>query len=399
MRKKELKCLLFHNISLILQNMEGTINCYICRMLKQLILFLTGLLCWVQAEAQESLLNKPDLLEKVEICLQHTYNFSFQEARSIQLEISTVLPDHPASLFLEALIIYWENFPLTPSKRASDQFVDLMDQTSDLAKEYIKNDQTYIDGVFFDLFGRAFKAMFWADNEKTMKVIPDLGTMYRHVKEGFELKEQFVEFYFSTGLYNYYIEAYPTAHPGYKPLVSFMHKGDRALGLEQLQYATDHTIFLKVESLLFMSLIQLNYENDINSAALYAERLLQEYPRNILFQGHMTNILLHQYEFDKVRKLLSMVMSQDDDYSKMIYTLADAFMSEDEPGQENISATGYLETIEMAETIGPVADIYQAMGYMGLSRLYEKRGLESDSESYARKASHYTAYSFILQEK
>lgn len=399
MRKKELKYLLFHNISLTLQNIGGTINCYICWMLKQLLLFLTGLLCWVQAEAQASLLDKPDLLEQVDICLQHTYNFSFQEARSIQSDISTSMPGHPAPLFLEALIIYWENFPLAPSKSASDQFVELMDQTIELAREYIKKEQTYIDGVFFDLFGRAFKAMFWADNEKIGKVIPDLGTMYRHVKEGFELQEQFVEFYFSTGLYNYYIEAYPTAHPGYKPLVSFMHKGDRELGLEQLKYATEHTIFLKVESLLFMSLIQLNYENDINTAAFYAERLLEEYPRNILFQGHMINILLHQHKYDRVRALFTMILGQGDDYSKMIYTLADAFMSEDEPGQENISASGYLKTIEMAETIGPFADIYQAMGYMGLSRLYQNRGLESDAESYARKASHYTSYSFILQEK
>jgi len=61
------------------------------------------------------------------------------------------------------------------------------------------------------LFGRAFKAMFWADNGKSGKVVPDLRTMYKRTKEGFELKDRFVEFYFSTGLYNYYIEAYPEA--------------------------------------------------------------------------------------------------------------------------------------------------------------------------------------------
>jgi hypothetical protein len=368
-------------------------------MLKQLLLFITVLLCWIQAEAQVSYLDRPDLLEKVEVCLQHTYNFSFQEARSIQLELSNSTPTHPAPVFLEALIVYWENFPLSPSMEASEQFIHLMDQSIEIAQEYSKNDQTHIEGIFFDLFGRAFKAMFWADNAKTGKLIPDLGTMYRHTKEGFDLKEQFVEFYFSTGLYNYYIEAYPTVHPAYKPMVSFMHKGDRELGLEQLNYAINHTVFLKVESLLFMSLIQLNYENDIDSAVFYAERLLKEYPRNIYFQGLLTNIMLHQHRFDSVRELLLEVSLQDGVYSKMICTLAAAFMTEDEPGGENQAATGYLETIEMAETIGPFADIYQAMGYMGLSRFYEKRGDESESESYARKASRYTAYSFILEEK
>jgi len=368
-------------------------------MQKWLLLFFTVLLCWIQAEAQVTYLDRPDLLQKVEVCLQNTYNFSFPQARSIQLELSNSTPGHPAPPFLEALIVYWENFPLSPSKEASKQFIDLMDQAIEIAQEYIKNDQTYIEGIFFDLFGRAFKAMFWADNEKAMKVVPDLGTMYRHTKEGFDLKEQFVEFYFSTGLYNYYIEAYPTAHPGYKPLVSFMHKGDRELGLEQLNYATNHTIFLRVESLLFMSLIQLNYENDIDSAVIYAERLIKEYPRNIYFQGLLTNIMLHQHRFESVRELLSEVSLQDDNYSKMICTLASAFMAEYEPGQENQAANGFLETIEMAEAIGPFANIYQAMGFMGLSRFYKRRGDESESEDYARKASRYTAYSFILEEK
>jgi hypothetical protein len=367
-------------------------------MLNQLFIFSAGLLCWIQVEAQVSFLDRPDLLEKAEICLQNTYNFSFEEARKIQAELSSFAPGHPAPPFLEALIVYWENFPLPSSTEASGQFIDLMDRSIELAGNYAKNEPTYIEGVFFDLFGRAFKAMFWADNGKSGKVIPDLGNMYRYTKIGFDLQEQFVEFYFSTGLYNYYIEAYPAAHPAYKPLVAFMHKGDRELGLKQLNHAIYHTVFLKVESIHFMSLIQLNYENDLNSAALYAERLLKEYPSNKYFRGHYINILLHQHRFEKVKELLSGASDLNDSYFKMIRTLAVAFMTENALGQESLAGTGYNETIEMAETFGPCADIYQAMGYMGLSRLYGKKGLQSESESYARKASRYTSYPFILQE-
>jgi hypothetical protein len=353
---------------------------------------------WTMARSQVSYLDRPDLLEKVERCLKYTYDFSFEEARSIQSELSAETPENPAPDFLEALIVYWENFPLLPSDKASEQFIDLMDRSLELAKRYSNSSETYIEGVFYDLFGRAFKAMFWADNGKSAKVLPDLGTMYRQTKEGFELKDQFVEFYFSTGLYNYYIDAYPSAHPAYKPLVSFMHKGDRELGLEQLNYAINHTVFLKVESIHFMSLIQLNYENDLNSAAIYAERLVRDYPGNTYFQGLLINILLHQHRFSRVKELLSGIADRDDNYSEMIRTLANAFMDERDPRNETMAGTGYRKTIELAESFGPVADSYQAMGYMGLSRLYQKRGLRRESESYARKASHLTNYSFILEE-
>jgi len=354
---------------------------------------------WSAASSQISYLERPDLLEKVEICLQHTYGFSFTEARAIQSELALSTPGHPAPVFLDALIVYWENFPLIPSKEASQRFINLMNKTIELAKQYAKYDETYIESIFFDLFGRAFKAMYWADNGKSGKVIPQMGPMYRNTKKSFVLQEKFAEFYFSTGLYNYYIEAYPTAHPAYKPLVSFMHKGDQELGLKQLNRAINQTVFLKVEAILFMSLIQLNYEEDLNSAAMYAGRLVREYPDNIYYQGHLINILLHQHRFVQVKELLASMEQQSDSYTKMIRTLASGFMNEKVPGEESLSGTAYLETIELAEKFGPYADIYKAMAYMGLSRLLRTSGQESQANSYARKASHLTTYTFILEEK
>ena len=83
----------------------------------------------------------------------------------------------------------------------------------------------------------------------------------------------------------------------------------------------------------------------------------------------------------------------------MIQTFAAAFLAEKESGDENQTRSAYLETIELAEAFGPFADIYRAMGYMGLSRLLEKKGLHKESEDYARKASRLTSYAFILDEQ
>jgi hypothetical protein len=345
-----------------------------------------------------SYLNQPDLLNRVDSCLQHTYDFSFIRARQIQKELLRLTPGHPAPLFLEALIVYWENFPLTPNHDQSDRFIDLMTRTVKMAEKYIDSEQTHLEGVFFDLFGRAFKAMYWADNGKSGKVVPDLRTMYRYTKEGFELKEAFNEFYFSTGLYNYYIEAYPEAHPVYKPLVSFMQGGDKQMGLQQLNYAINNSIFLKVESTLFMSLIQLNYEKDLNTAAIFAERLHGNYPRNRYYQGHLITILLHQHRYQQVLEVMDSMKAQDDAYSEMIRFLADAFIAEKQTGDQRLAGKRYQKTIEKADTFGPFADLFKAMGYMGLSRLHERKGLKNEAKRYARKASKLTVYSFILNE-
>ena len=348
------------------------------------------------AISQISYLSRPDLLEQVESCLDLTYGFSFHQARSIQRNLARLTPDHPAPLFLDALIIYWENFPLTPEDSVAELFISRMEGVVEQAEVYAENEQTRLEGIFFDLFGRAFQAMFWADNGKPAKVVPDLRAMYRQTKEGFDLKEEFEEFYFSTGLYNYYIEAYPEARPVYKPLVSFMHSGDKELGLKQLEYAIKHTVYLKVESLLFMALIQLNYEDDLSSALDYMSRLNSAFPANIYYQGLQSTILLHLDNFEEVDRLLQTMYLQTDSYSEMIRTMAGAFMAEHSTRNNSLAREGYLKTVALADSFGPIADLFKAIGYMGLSRIYEQEGMESDARRYARRASNHTVYPFIL---
>jgi len=365
--------------------------------MRRLLALLVGLIlgCTL-AIPQTSYLSRPDLLEQVESCLDHTYGFSFQEARSIQVNLARLTPEHPAPVFLDALIIYWENFPLTPEDNEAEQFITLMERVVEMAEVYSESEETHLEGIFFDLFGRAFQAMFWADNGKPAKLVPDLGTMYRYTKEGFELKDDFVEFYFSTGLYNYYIEAYPEARPVYKPLVSFMQPGNRDLGLKQLEHAINNTVYLKVESLLFMSLIQLNYEDDLNSALYYMSRLNGKYPGNKYYQGLLATILMHLHKFEELDSLLITFYLQKDSYSEMIRTMAEAFMDEHRDRNKDLARTGYLKTIALADSFGPIADLIKAIGYMGLSRIYLKEGLESDSKRNARRASNHTGYKFIL---
>jgi hypothetical protein len=362
---------------------------------------IAGLICfglsWTAAISQISYLDRPDLLDRVEKCLDLTYGFSFTKAKRQQLILSNLTPDHPAPPFLDALIIYWKNYPLTPEKKESEKFLALMEKCVQMAKDYTDNDHTYLEGVFFDLFGRAFQAMFWTDNGKPFKVVPDLGTMYQNTKEGFQMKDEFVEFYFSTGLYNYYIEAYPEAHPVYKPLVSFMQEGDKQLGLEQLENAINHSIYLKVESYLFMALIQLNYENNLNSALLYISRLHHKYPRNTYYKGLLLTILLHQDNYAEARKILVSVNAEEGDYSAMVKTMGKAFLSEKFIRDDLQAKKGYLKTLELADSFGPIADMYKAIGYMGLSRISEREGIQHQAKKYARMASNHTDYRFITQ--
>ena len=67
--------------------------------------------------SQGNILENPVIQQQVESCLYNTYNFNFNDARSIHREIEIALPKHPVTDFLYALIIYWENMPLLPEDK------------------------------------------------------------------------------------------------------------------------------------------------------------------------------------------------------------------------------------------------------------------------------------------
>ena len=361
-----------------------------------IVLLLLGLQTGLTA--QTSYLNNSYYLGLTDSCLRLTYSCSFEKARSFQHKLDELTPGHPVPPFLEALILYWEEFPLLPDNVLSKDFDALLDESVARSAPLLEHSHTQLEGIFFDLFGRAFKAMFWADNGKSAKAATNLRHMYKRTKEGFLLTEDLSEFLFSTGLYNYYIEAFPEAHPIYKPLVSFMHEGDREKGLKQLNRAIHETVFLRVEATQFMALIQLNYENDLNTAALYAERLHREFPDNLYYGGLVTCVWLHQGRFEQARGVQKQISTRNDPYSLMIGTLIQGFLAEKESGNEKQAGKAYQKLVSQAEALGTIANMFAAMGNMGLSRLYEARGLHGTARRYARRAEALTAYAFILDE-
>jgi hypothetical protein len=143
-----------------------------------------------------------------------------------------------------------------------------------------------------------------------------------------------------------------------------------------------------------MSLIQLKYEKDLNTAAIYAHRLHHEYPRNTYYQGQLLTILLHQQRYKEVYELLESMEPQKDPWTDMNRVLAKAYM--DEANKQANTEEKYRLLLELAGNFGPIADIYAAMAYMGLSRIHRLSGMESEARKYARKASKYTTYGFIL---
>ena len=134
--------------------------------------------------------------------------------------------------------------------------------------------------------------LYYADNGLSGKVLSLAPKTYQWVMKSFDFTKTYKDFYFITGLYNYYREAYATAHPIYKPALIFFPHGNKKLGLAQLKIAADSSIFLAAESMTFLAGIYQDFEKDPVKAIQYSKKLKETFPKN------------HEYKIQYIRDLL-----------------------------------------------------------------------------------------------
>lgn len=336
------------------------------------------------------LIKDTSTLNQIRIGINHVYNCEFTVAENTLNYLQQSYPEHPVTPFFEGLIYYWKYYPLMPGKPGADEFEEVMEETWQRS-QVLTGEGNDTEGVFFDLMSRAFIVMYYADNGKASKAISHLGKIYRDIMAGFELQSKFNEFYFITGLYNYYREAYPEAHPIYKPAALFFRKGDKTKGIQMLRFAAENTDFMRVEAALFLSLIYINYENNADSALWYASQLHLNYPRNGYFLSKYTEMLLanKQYEtaLDPILSLMSM-----DDFNKMKGIIFMGIYEEkkmDDPGKSRIY---YEEGLRLAEPYKDQANYIKAYAYIGLSHYFEEQGDMKQARDYRKKANNASSY-------
>jgi tetratricopeptide (TPR) repeat protein len=263
----------------------------------------------------------------------------------------------------------------------------------------MKSRDDYIEGSFFSLVAHAMQMMYYADNDQIMKVIKHIPYSYRRVVKAFDLRDAFKEYKFFTGLYSYYIEAYPETHTAYKPLLIFLHKGSRIEGLKELNWIANNSVFMKAEGLFFLHHIYLSYECNPQMALNYAEQLHELYPDNTFYLVHLIFNLFVVNDYEKAAELIPILEQQkkSDDFAQMMELIFNGMIEELVNHNYEVSEKLYKKGIEMAVEFNPRVDTYIALAYAGLSRIYEREGMVKLAKENKKIAFAKTDYPCILE--
>ncbi len=210
---------------------------------------------------------------------------------------------------IKGLLTYWENYPLTVTSPQRQSYEKEMLHAIELCEKKSHPDDE-AEYLLCNLGARGMLLLFYADNDLSMNVISMASNTYQLVKRTFDLTDVYADFYFFTGLYNYYREAYPESHPVYKPLALLFPKGDKAKGLKELKIASKNAIILKAEAYSFLNGIYMNFENNFREAEFYSKSLYELYPNNTAYLTEYIKNLLLIKEYDRAEEMMKLNQSK-----------------------------------------------------------------------------------------
>jgi len=237
--------------------------------------------------------NNNYLLDDVQIQVESTeavdsmYNFNFKEAEKQFGWIIQAHPQHPLGYFLMSLSNWWKLLPEDHIRDYDEKLFYYLDKTIDIAKKMYKEDKSNEEMDFFLAATYGLKARIYSDRDQYRKAGSAASSALKYLELGAERSTLSPEFLFGEGLYNYFRVWIPENKKFLKPIMFFFRKGDKTLGIKQLEEASYEAFYTRTEAMTFMMKIYGEFEgNETKKAIEKANYLHKQYPNNPYFQTH-----------------------------------------------------------------------------------------------------------------
>jgi len=340
-------------------------------------------------------LGNKEAVDLVKSCVDNIYNFRFDKARELSGRIDEKFPGHPVVLLLSGMTEYWENFPLLPSSPAAGRFENYLKRCIQLC-EIKKDTSDYAEYLLANLGARGLLLEYYADNDISGEVFGLAKTTYKYLRQSFNYTHHYDDFFFFTGLYNYYREAYPEAHPIYKVLAVLFPRGNVETGLKELHKAATQALMLKAESAFFLTHIYINFENNYNEADVYGRMLLEMYPGNEQYIALLVKCDLLSKDYEGAESLIKSSERQIlNPFVKAEFIIFNGIIQEKKYKDLAEAQRMYNMGINDISSYICYGDEVAAYAFFGLSRIAAANNDKLNKRLFRKRANELTDYKAV----
>ena len=232
--------------------------------------------------------------------VDNMYNFKFHKAEVEFNWMKYNYPDHPLPYFLFGISTWWQMMPnLDKESPLGDEFLAYMDTTITKAEAIYDADESNIEAAFFLAGAHGFVGRYHSEKKNWMRAASagKNALKYLGITQGNESFSP--EILFGDALFNYYSIWIRETYPMLRPVLLFFPKGDKELGLKQLNEVAKNAFYTRIEATYFLMRIKAFETNETFDALRLGEYVHQKYPDNAYFHRFYARMLYTVGQYDK----------------------------------------------------------------------------------------------------
>ncbi|MGR3808877.1 tetratricopeptide repeat protein [Jiulongibacter sp. NS-SX5] len=237
-----------------------------------------------EEEIQELLMDRKIQIETT-TAINNMYNFKFYEADREFKWLLVKYPKHPIGHFLLGLSDWWKIVPDTGDESFDSRIHGHMDKTIDRAEDMLDQNANSKEAAFFIAAAYAFKGRLYAERENWVKSAWAGKQALKYLEKSRGDENINPELLFGDGLYNFYSKWIHENYKSLKPLLTFFRKGDKQLGIAQLENVSQNAFYTRMEARYFLVQIYA-MENKNQKALRLASMMHAVYPDNSFFHRY-----------------------------------------------------------------------------------------------------------------
>ena len=211
------------------------------------------------------------------------YDFDFATAERDFAVIMYQYPDHPLPDFLMAIGYWWRIEINVDNKRYDNIFIQYLDRSNAKAKKMLDQNPKNKEAAFFLAAGHGFQGRLYSERQSWTKATFAGKNALKYMEMSRGEEEFNPELLLGDALFNYFSVWIPEHYPILKPVLALFPKGNKKLGLSQLEKVASNAFYTRVEAQYFLFRLYGSEENRPEDALRIVEYLHEKFPNNPYF--------------------------------------------------------------------------------------------------------------------
>ncbi len=310
------------------------------------------------------------------------YNFNFLRAEVAFNWLKYKYPEHPLPYFLYGISTWWQMMPnLDAETPLGDEFLAYMDSAIVKAKVMIDENENNVEAAFFLAGSYGFKGRYHSERKNWGRAAGAGKRALRYLKKTKGNESFSPEILFGDALFNYYSIWIRENYPMLRPILIFFPKGDKQLGIKQMEEVSLNAFYTRIEAIYFLMRIKAFEEKKVFEALRLAERIYSQYPNNPYFHRFYARMLYTTGQYEKAEEVSTEILNRIDKEQKGYEEVSGRYASfflghiNQKKGNTAIAKPYFEQVIKLTEAVSGEKSGYYLFSQFYLAEDEAKSGL------------------------